>query len=233
METFKQVMGFVLLGTVVFILSFLPPPMVVPAVGLLFAIWAGCWWIGRIPLTAETAARARGWLEAAVIIAAAWLILFPALSQIFGSFGSVYEAMSSRYRDDILHSGEKLLEQRMEKEGLVLVKGEESVAPRTGPHTVMVDFTANWCVNCKAMEATVLNTNEVRQLVDQNKVITLKADWTEDDPEVTRFLNLLSAPGVPVIAIFPARDPNNPIIFRTVTTQGPLLEALRKAGPSR
>ena len=50
METFKQAMGFVLLGGVVFIFTFLKPVYVVPTFALLIGLWAGCWWIGRTPL---------------------------------------------------------------------------------------------------------------------------------------------------------------------------------------
>ena len=53
METFKHIMGFILLGTVVWIFSFLESSYVVPALGLLFTLWASCWWVGRVPLTAE------------------------------------------------------------------------------------------------------------------------------------------------------------------------------------
>ena len=47
MDTFKQIMGFVLMGTVVFIFTFLETPLLVPTLGLLFGLWAACWWIGR------------------------------------------------------------------------------------------------------------------------------------------------------------------------------------------
>ncbi len=53
MDTFKQIMGFVLLATVVWLFSFLNPDYFVPSLALLFALWAACWWIGRTPLTAE------------------------------------------------------------------------------------------------------------------------------------------------------------------------------------
>ena len=43
METFKQLMGFVLLATVVFLLSFIKFVYVVPTVALLFGLWAACW----------------------------------------------------------------------------------------------------------------------------------------------------------------------------------------------
>ncbi len=99
--------------------------------------------------------------------------------------------------------------------------------------TILVDFTADWCMTCKLLERTVLNTEAVREMVGENDVVTLQADWTHKPPEVTELLDLL-APGrqVPVIAIFPAGDPNHPIIFRGGYTQGSIVEALQKAGPS-
>ena len=47
METFKQFMGFVLLGTVVYLFSLLDKDLFVPVLALLVGLWAGCWWIGR------------------------------------------------------------------------------------------------------------------------------------------------------------------------------------------
>jgi thiol:disulfide interchange protein len=99
--------------------------------------------------------------------------------------------------------------------------------------TVLVDFTADWCATCKTLEAWYMNTREVRELVEANGVATIKADWTRRDPEVTEMLKLLGAKQVPVIAIFPAGNPNNPIRFVDGYTKASLLEALQKAGPSK
>src|SRR5262249_3061492 len=82
METFKQLMGFVLLGTVVFLLTFIEWPLVVPTVALLFGIWMACWWIGRTPLTADFGIKARAWMAAATLIALAGLIAFNWLSPV-------------------------------------------------------------------------------------------------------------------------------------------------------
>ena len=45
-------------------------------------------------------------------------------------------------------------------------------------HHVFVDFTADWCVTCKANEYLVINTAGVRDVMTQNNVIPVKADWT-------------------------------------------------------
>jgi thiol:disulfide interchange protein DsbD len=99
--------------------------------------------------------------------------------------------------------------------------------------TVLIDFTADWCPNCKFLESTILDTKDVYEVFDKNSVITFRADWTKNDPEITALLNLLSSQQVPVIAIFSATDPNRPIVFKNGYTKAMLLEALEKAGPSR
>jgi thiol:disulfide interchange protein len=106
---------------------------------------------------------------------------------------------------------------------------EELVAAKK---TILIDFTADWCLTCKTLEAIVLNTRPTRELVDRNGVVTFQADWTRRDPEVTEMLEILGAKQVPIIAIFPAGDPNQPIVFRGGYTQKMLLDALEKAGPS-
>jgi thiol:disulfide interchange protein DsbD len=98
--------------------------------------------------------------------------------------------------------------------------------------TVLIDFTADWCLTCKTLEALVLNTQTTRQAVDRNGVVTLQADWTHGAPEVTEMLEILGSKQVPVVAIFPAGDPNRPIVLRGGYTKQTLIEALEKAGPS-
>ena len=52
METFKELMGYILLATIVFIMTYVRYSLIVPTIGFLFALWAGCWWYGRVPFTA-------------------------------------------------------------------------------------------------------------------------------------------------------------------------------------
>jgi thiol:disulfide interchange protein len=99
--------------------------------------------------------------------------------------------------------------------------------------TVLVDFTADWCATCKTLEALYLNTREVRDLVERNGVVTVKADCTSAESEGSSMLKLLGGGGVPVVAIFPAGRPNEPVRFIGGYTQAKVLDALEKAGPSK
>lgn len=219
MDTFKQIMGFFLLGTVVFLLSFLDWPLVVPTVGLLFAIWAGLWWFNRTPVTAVTGEKWRAWLEATAFVGLAWLLLFPGVNEIvpsnFGmlSFHGLHDEMEERF---VARVGDV---------------GPAGPLELDGPRTVLVDFTADWCLTCKALEAKVLHSPSVMEAFERDKVVLLKADYTRRPPEVERFLSVLGSKQVPIIAVFSPDDPNNPIVFRDGYTRRMILDALDESRP--
>ena len=66
METLKEVLGFVMLATVVFLFTFLDNDYFVPTFALLIAIWAGCWWVGRTQKTQGVAGIAQ-WAQAIIL----------------------------------------------------------------------------------------------------------------------------------------------------------------------
>jgi suppressor for copper-sensitivity B len=221
MEAFKQAMGFVLMGTVVYLLTFIPWACVVPTVGLLFGIWAACWWVGRVPPTADFQTKLWRWAQAVLFAAAVGGVMFPGIDGIVEgrfAFGGLRETMQSRFDDAVSGAGKLFTTARF----------RQAIAARK---TVVVDFTADWCLTCKTLEAQVLGAPEVRQALDVDGIVLFKADWTHRDPEVTAMLDALGSNAVPVIAIFPAADPNRPIVFRDGYTQEGLLAALKAAGP--
>ena len=65
MGTFKEVTGFILMATVVFLLSgFSEKPRseyMVAILSLMLVIAFGCWWIGRIPFSAKLGEQLKGW----------------------------------------------------------------------------------------------------------------------------------------------------------------------------
>lgn len=229
METFERIMGFVLLGTVVFIFTFLDWPYVVPTVGLLFGLWAVCWWIERAALRGRRIEKIRAWGEGLAFLVVVWIILFPGLplgeKRITGLLG----VMERRFQERAFQVAWEAANQRNLRPALL----DEGNPGSGGGYTVMVDCTADWCLTCKTLEATVLNTERVKAAIRKNNVILLKADWTHAAPEVTQFLDWLGFRQVPVLAIFPAEKPNQPIVFTGGYTQKDVIDALNRAGPSR
>jgi thiol:disulfide interchange protein len=73
---------------------------------------------------------------------------------------------------------------------------EQRMMTTAGP--VFVDFTAKWCLTCKANKALVLNTNSFQEWADKNDVTLMVADWTKYDPVIAEYLKKNGHVGVPV-----------------------------------
>ena len=103
--------------------------------------------------------------------------------------------------------------------------------------TVLVDFSADWCMTCKLNLATAIETTRVKAAIETNRVVPLLADWTEESPEIKSMLETLQSRSIPVLAVFPAAQPDEPprepIILRDLITESQVLDALKQAGPSR
>lgn len=225
METFKHLMGFVLLATVVYLFSVIPAAMLVPTLALLFGIWLACWWIGRTPLTAPAGQQVTAWLTAGMAAALVGVIAFGWLAPI----------TQSRHTAGVERLAGELAGQlagHTAADGWLPFSQQRLTALTQDQKTVLVDFTADWCLTCKTLESTVLNTEATRAILEANGVVTLKADWTDGSPEVTEMLDLLGSKQIPVVALFPAGRPNEPIVFRGWYSKEDLHEALRRAGPS-
>lgn len=98
--------------------------------------------------------------------------------------------------------------------------------------TVFIDFTASWCVTCKVFERTVINTDEMKAKLTKDCVVPVKADYTNEDPNITTWLKRFKRPGVPMYLILPAGKPDEVIKLPDALTASSMLEGLKKAGPS-
>ena len=114
MDTFKQLMGFVLLGTVVYMFTLISPGYVVPTIALIFALWAACWWIGRVPVGSDFVAQGKAWVAGGIFAA------------VIGWFAFGYEANN---------------EHELPWQPYSLATLDENIRAN---RTVMIDFTADW-----------------------------------------------------------------------------------------
>jgi thiol:disulfide interchange protein DsbD len=99
-------------------------------------------------------------------------------------------------------------------------------------HTVFIDFTADWCWTCKVNEKTVLADDEVERAFRDLGVVTLKGDWTTKDPEITEILEKHQRAGVPFYAVYPAGRLDEVIVLPEIIKKGIVLDALERAGRS-
>ena len=206
MATFKELLGFVMLGTVVYLFTILHHEWFVPTLALLVGIWAACWWVGKGQETTGTVGFGR-WVQAASVAA---LIGWGAFT--------------------LLAPGESVIEwqQPFSRDRIAELR-------RSGA-TVMVDFSADWCPTCKFNLAYAIETDRVKAALEKNRVVPVLADWTDGSNEIKVALEGLQSRSIPVLAIYPAATPGGecpePIVLRDLITESQVLEALEKAGPS-
>ena len=68
---------------------------------------------------------------------------------------------------------------------------------------VFVDFTADWCITCKLNERVALADRAVVEAFADHGVAALRADWTRQDPGITRVLEANGRAGVPLYLFYP------------------------------
>ena len=79
----------------------------------------------------------------------------------------------------------------------ILIRSKESGKP------VFVDFYADWCKNCIAMEKTVFQDPDVKAKLEEFEFIKVDATNT-NDPEIKKLLNLYDIKGLPAYLILKA-----------------------------
>lgn len=202
MVTFKEVCGFVLMGTVIFLMSSLKAVWVLPMLIMLLAMGFSLWMIGHLYTVNSTGQRR--WtvrtLATLVSVIGCWMAI--------GLADERPRAHELPWRP---FAG-KVVKQE-------LARG----------HTVLVDFTADWCLSCKTNEKLALNTRETLERVKRHNVVTLKADWTDGSPEITQWLEAFDSVSVPLTVIFPGGDPLRPIVIRDLYAKNELLKKLDEA----
>jgi thiol:disulfide interchange protein len=93
---------------------------------------------------------------------------------------------------------------------------------------VMIDFTANWCVNCQFNKVTVLHTPQINNLIKEKNIVALRADLTRPNPQIESLLYHLGSRSVPFLAIFSGSNPYEPIIMRDIISKKKLVNILEK-----
>ncbi len=99
-------------------------------------------------------------------------------------------------------------------------------ARREGP--VFVNFTADWCITCKANEQVALHRAAVNQLFDEKGVALLKADWTRRDADIASALEKFGRSGVPLYLWYAGPEVEEPEILPQLLTEAMLLDRLTR-----
>src|SRR5439155_8331510 len=76
METFKQLMGFVLLGTVAYLFTLVDADYRIATLALIMGTWFACWLIGRVPVYEPVDKQLKAWAAACAVAAAVGVFAF-------------------------------------------------------------------------------------------------------------------------------------------------------------
>jgi thiol:disulfide interchange protein DsbD len=244
MLTFEYLMGFLLLGTVIWLLNPLRGQIggqgVLLTLIFLLTVAMAAWIKGKIEFDAPPVRKLKLYTLAFAIVLAGWLLPFHSLN-------SIDDLMAEQIRSrELMAEGELYREVGRGKlsfsdrkldwsRGIPWQQYRRDRAfedVRNG-YTIFIDYTADWCANCKVILKAAIEQPDVLAVMRELNVIPYTADYTLPVKEIKEDLARFQRGGVPVFVVYRPNDTDKPEILPEVITQNDLIQALRRAGPSR
>jgi len=98
---------------------------------------------------------------------------------------------------------------------------------RAAGQPVFIDFTAKWCLTCQANKLTVLKTAEVEEAFRSKNVALLVADWTDKNEMIAAELARHGRQSVPLYLLYPADPAAEPVMLPELLTRKIVFDALQ------
>lgn len=197
MHVFERIVGFMLMGTALYLLSVLPVERHMQVLTVLLVLSLCAWlWGQYCGITAPPLRRkVMSVIGVGLLVASVFWVLRPV-------------APLPQWRQFTPEAFEATL----------------------GKKPMLLEFTANWCPNCKFMEATVLTDERMRKLQARYGMELVRVDLTNANAYAVRLLDALGSKSIPLTALFPAGDDaNQPLVLRDVYSAHTLEQALNEA----
>ncbi len=212
MNVLKQLLGFALLGTVIWLFWILGG--VVGANGLVqllifLSVLAMCaWFYGMVQYKYEGVKKLGVAVLALAVVAGTGVYVL--------DFDAARAAKASQKPGP---TAEGDIEWKPWTESAVQAELEKG-------RVVFVDFTADWCITCKVNERTIITSDDVKQAVADNDVTMFKADWTEPDERIRAKLSEFGKGGVPMYLVYRPGRAENPEVLPEVLTKDIVISSL-------
>ena len=217
MDTFKQFMGFTLMATTVWLIDVLAAQTgsqgAVGFVAFLFFVSMGAWILGRWggPIATDRA-------KLISLVVAIGVSFLGGRQFLVTDFAEPEVADQGGVASDLDFS-ESVPWQPFTEERVKALAGKP----------VFIDFTADWCLSCKANEKTVLESETVRTAMKDHGIVPLKADWTRRDPVITEWLQRYGKAGVPFYLMIRPDQSKPAIALPEVITPGIVIDSFKAA----
>ncbi len=187
MNTFKEVMGFLLFGTAIYL--FTTFAKLAPT-----ALNGALWWMLFLGFSAWLLGRARNPL------AKMWFRRFGQITALLIAVGSGFLFI------DLSRTG---TEQITHTEGAnYIVFDEADILSRiAADESIFLEFSAAWCTTCK-INQRVIKDASIQSLMKERGITHIKGDLTSYDETLTRWLADFGRAGVPLYVIYnPGKEP--------------------------
>ncbi len=230
MVRFKEFSGFALLIAAVWLMTSLEQEVLIATLIMLLALAFALWMIGTLYGHSSPASRKMS------VRALALLVLIAG-----GMYGWSQYEMGIQLADARRNAAKELLANTKSTDAETVpsdgghelpwqpFSGERLTELLREGKPVLVDFTADWCLICKTNEKVALNTQNTSQFVKKHGITPLYADYTREDAEIKQWLEKFNSISVPLTVIFPADDPQHPIIVDGLFSEAELISHLQKA----
>ena len=198
MEKFKIAMGFPMLATAVWLFWFTAPRYGKSGVlwlGLFLVVLAAATWVfGEF---FQRSLKRRGIALTAV-----------ALLLALGYFG-ILEGQLSWRNGVVRDPGSASLKEGPDGIDWQPWSPEALAKARAEGRPVLVDFTADNCLNCQVNKKTSLEIPGTRAKLKEIGAVALLGDFSDQDPRIAAELRKFGRPGVPLVLVYP-KDPDAP-----------------------
>ena len=77
---------------------------------------------------------------------------------------------------------------------------------------VLIAVGADWCLTCKFNDFVTLNNYKTRNMIEDGRLVILKTDWTEYDPETLKFMEKYGRKGLPFYILYSPKFPNGMVL---------------------
>jgi thiol:disulfide interchange protein DsbD len=92
---------------------------------------------------------------------------------------------------------------------------------------IVMDFTAEWCLNCKFLEEGVLHDQRIINLLALENIVPMKVDITGNNPAGKAKLKAVGSLTVPLLIVF--SPDGNPVFKSDFYTVDQILDAVERA----
>lgn len=225
MITFERIMGFLLLGMVIWLLH----PLITQigaeglewTLGFLVFVAMGCWVLGKVDYGTSTPQRWRCRGAAAGLVALSAALIYGWIYPLSDAQAHQRSLRESRYASAAGDWSREVPWRAWSPESV-----RDTVA---SGKMVFVDFTAAYCTQCKANKLLAINIPDVRKKMQELSVVPYQADFTDGDPRIYEVLQRHDRAGVPLNLIYLPGRPDQPLVLPPALTGAFVLEKLAEA----